>query len=106
MQTISVLSVPSPRGESFGMFIAEALAAGVPVVQPDTGGYPEVVNATGGGLIYDVNDPDGLVNALESLLLDPDRARAMGQQGRDVVNEQYGVDRMADDVVRVYETLV
>ena len=106
MQTISLLSVPSPRGESFGMFIAEALAAGVPVVQPDTGGYPEVVNATGGGLIYDVNDPDGLVNALESLLLDPDRARAMGQQGRDVVNEQYGVDRMADDVLRVYETLV
>jgi glycosyltransferase involved in cell wall biosynthesis len=106
MQTISVLSVPSPRGESFGMFIVEALAAGVPVVQPDTGGYPEVVEATGGGLIYDVNDPNGLADALESLLLDPDRARTMGQKGREVVNQQFGIDRMADDVVRIYEALV
>lgn len=106
LQTISILSVPSPRGESFGMFIAEGLAAGVPAVQPNTGGYSEVVNATGGGLIYDAEDPDGLLNALEELLLDPDRARAMGEQGRDAVIKDYGVARMAQDVIRVYETLV
>lgn len=105
LQTISVLSVPSPRGEAFGMFIAEALAAGVPVVQPNTGGYPEVVNATGGGLIYDVNEPDGLLNALASLLRHPERARAMGEKGREKVSELYDIDRMAQNVVSVYETL-
>jgi glycosyltransferase involved in cell wall biosynthesis len=106
MKTISVLSVPSPRGESFGMFIAESLAVGVPVVQPNTGGYPEVVEATGGGVIYDAKDPHGLVNALESMLLDPEGAREMGQRGRAVVHEKFGVDRMARDVVKVYEGLV
>lgn len=106
LQTLSVLSVPSPRGESFGMFILEALAAGVPVVQPDAGGYAEVVNATGGGVVYDPNDPSALVKALETLLLDAEGARAMGRRGREVVQERYGVDRMAQEVVRVYETLV
>lgn len=106
LESISVLSVPSPRGESFGMFIIEALAAGVPSVQPNTGGYSEVINATGGGLIYDVNEPDGLVNALASLLRHPDRAAEMGEKGRQAVREHYDIDRMATDVVGVYEKLV
>ena len=106
MRTISVLSVPSPRGESFGMFIAEANAVGVPVVQPNTGGYAEVVQSTGGGVVYDAADPNGLVDALKSMLTDPDAARAKGQRGRDVVHRDYGISRMAKDVVQVYETLV
>lgn len=106
MRTISVLSVPSPRGESFGMFIAEANAVGVPVVMPNTGGYEEVVNTLGGGVVYDASTPNGLVEALKSMLLDPDGARAKGQHGRDVVHRDFGVDRMAADVVRVYESLV
>ena len=88
------------------MFIAEALAVGVPVVQPNTGGYPEVVDATGGGIIYDVDDPNGLVNGLKTVLLNPEESRSMGTKGREVVHAQYGIDRMAKDVVKVYGTLV
>lgn len=106
MRTISVLSVPSPRGESFGMFIAEANAVGVPVVQPNTGGYAEVVDATGGGVVYDAADPKGLVNALRAVLTDPEGSRALGQKGRETVHRDFGIERMAKDVVRVYETLV
>lgn len=106
LQSLSVLSVPAPQGESFGMFILEALAAGVPVVQPNVGAFPEVVEATGGGIIYDPEEPDALTEALESLLLFPDRARELGQRGRRAVLDQFGIDRMADDVLGIYDSLM
>jgi len=106
LQSLTLLSVPAIEGEAFGMFITEALAAGVPVVQPDAGGFPEVVNATGGGIIYDPADPNGLVNALESMLLDPEKMKAYGQTGQKAVNEKFGIDRMASQFSDIYESLV
>jgi len=105
LRSISVLSVPVVRGEAFGTFILEALAFGVPVVQPDAGAFPELVNDTGGGLIYDVDEKNGLVKALRDLLLDPARATELGQKGRAVVLARYGIDRMADDMLAVYQSL-
>ena len=106
LRSLSVLSVPATRGESFGMFIAEALAAGVPVVQPNVAGFPEVLEATGGGVLYDPKTPGALVKALESLLLDPERARTLGTKGREAVFERFGIDRMAEGFAAVYEKLV
>ena len=88
------------------MFITEALAEGVPVVQPRVAAFPEVVEATGGGVLYDPNEPGALVSALESLLLDPDRARELGRRGHDAVFEKFGIDRMAKDFAAVYEAIV
>jgi glycosyltransferase involved in cell wall biosynthesis len=105
LQSLSVLSVPAPGGESFGMFITEALAAGVPVVQPDAGAFPEVVEATGGGVIYDANDPGALARALEALILDPDRARALGEQGRENVFEKFGMEQTAEKMAALYEAI-
>lgn len=106
LQSLSVLSVPAPHGESFGMFITEALAAGVPVVQPNAGAFPEVVEATGGGIIYDAAKPEALAVALESILLDAERAREIGRRGRTAVFERFGIDRMAEDIAALYESLV
>lgn len=106
LRTLTVLSVPAPEGESFGMFIPEALAAGVPVVQPNVGGFPEVVEAIEGGIIYDVKEADGLVKALESLLLERERVAELGQRGRARVFKDFGIDRMAKDMAAVYESLV
>ncbi len=106
LRSLSVLSVPAPQGESFGMFITEALAEGVPVVQPRVAAFPEVIEATGGGVLYDANEPGALASALESLLLDPARARELGRRGHDAVFERFGIDRMAEDFVAVYEAIV
>ena len=106
LRTLTVLSVPAPQGEAFGMFIPEALAAGVPVVQPKVGGFTEVVEATGGGVLYDAKNPDGLTSALEALLLDAPRARRLGQTGREAVNDRFGIARMAKDVTAIYESLL
>jgi len=105
LRSLSVLSVPAPAGEAFGIFVLEALASGVPVVQPNVGAFPELLDATGGGILYDAKDEHGLVDALEGLLLDPDRARELGKRGHAAVQRDFGIDRMAREVLGVYTSL-
>ena len=99
---LTVMAVPVPGGEAFGTFQLEALAAGVPIVQPNAGAFPEIVEATGGGVCYAPNDPNTLADTLESLLGAPDRVKALGQHGRDVVERRFSAERMAKDMVAVY----
>ena len=56
LRTLSVFSVPATYGEAFGLYLIEALAAGVPVVQPAHSAFPEILQATGGGLLCDAHD--------------------------------------------------
>jgi len=106
LRSLTVLSVPAKMGEAFGLHIIEALTEGVPVVQPRAGAYPEVIERTGGGVLYDPDAPDGLADALASLLLDPARARGLGRQGREAVIRDYTVTRMAREMADLYESLV
>ena len=78
---LSLLSVPVPGGEAFGAYQIESLASGVPIVQPAVGGYPEFIEATGGGILYNPNDPQHLAEALSSLLDDPGAGQGDGQTG-------------------------
>ena len=59
LQTLDVLSVPATYDEPKGMFLLEAMASGVPVVQPRRGAFTEIVEKTGGGLLVAPDDPDG-----------------------------------------------
>jgi len=106
LKSVSVLSVPIPGGEAFGTFILEALAAGVPVVQPQAAGFTELVEITGGGLLYDPAAPAGLPDALERLLLNRDQARALGRRGREAVMERFTVQRMARETLDVYRRIL
>jgi glycosyltransferase involved in cell wall biosynthesis len=96
LQGASVLSTPATYGESFGLYVIEAMAAGVPVVQPRHAAFPELIEITGGGLLCEPDDVKSLADTLEQLLLDPDRARAMGRKGREVVLREFSIDRMAE----------
>ncbi len=101
---LSVLSVPATYGESFGLYVIEALAAGVPVVQPRHAVFPELLAQTGGGVLYDDPDnPQSLADALETLLSDPEQARALGEAGRRTVFEKFSVEAMAQNVALVFE---
>ena len=91
-------------GEGFGLYLIEAMAAGVPVVQPRHAAFPELVEATGGGVIAEANAPS-LAAALEQLLLDPARVRAIGEAGRQAVAQGFTVDRMAEGVEAVINRL-
>jgi glycosyltransferase involved in cell wall biosynthesis len=103
LRSLSVLSVPATYGESFGLYLLEALASGVPFVQPRTAAFPEIAAATGGGLLCEPNDPVALARELETLLLDPIRARELGARGREAVLERFTVEHMARGVGAVCE---
>lgn len=67
-QRLSALSVPATYGEAFGLYLIEAWACGVPVAQPKSGAYPELIAETGGGVLCEPNDAESLADAVEKLL--------------------------------------
>ncbi len=102
LRSLTLLSVPVPGGEAFGAYQVEALAAGVPVVQPNAGCFPEFVEATGGGVIFEPNDGETLANTLASLLSSPDNIRQLSDRGRRAVVDRFSMTAMATDTVKVY----
>jgi len=102
LRSLSVLSVPEKQPVAYGLYVLEALAAGVPVVQPASGVFPELLAITGGGLLFEPNNVDALADALDSLLLEPDKARRLGEQGRAAVSEKFNIEQTAKEMVRIY----
>jgi glycosyltransferase involved in cell wall biosynthesis len=105
LQSLSVFSVPAIYGEAFGLYVLEALAAGVPVVQPRSGAFPELIEATGGGILCAAKDPKALADAIEELLLEPERAQQLGRTGQQAVAEKFSAEAMARNMVRVVDIL-
>jgi glycosyltransferase involved in cell wall biosynthesis len=103
LQTISVLSVPEKKSVAYGLYVLEALAAGVPVVQPASGVFTELLETTGGGVLFEPNNASSLSKALEPLLLNPSYARSLGEKGRRSVIEKFNIEQTAEEIVRIYE---
>jgi glycosyltransferase involved in cell wall biosynthesis len=100
---LTVFSVPALYGEAFGLYLIEAMAAGVPVVQPRTAAFPEIIEATGGGVLCEPGDPKALADAVEDLLLNPARARGLGEAGRRTALEKFNAEAMAREVLHACE---
>ncbi len=105
LRTLSVLSVPEKQPVAYGLYVLEALAAGVPVVQPSSGVFPELIDMTGGGVLFEPNNTAALAAAIENLLIEPDYARKLGEQGRDAVFEKFNIEQTAKEIVRIYEQI-
>jgi glycosyltransferase involved in cell wall biosynthesis len=106
IRAFDVMSVPALYGEAFGLYLLEAWATGVPVVQPRHAAFPELVEATGGGDLCEPGDPLALAEAVERLLLDFDRHREMSDRARRHVHESYSVEAMSRNVLQCYEKLL
>jgi glycosyltransferase involved in cell wall biosynthesis len=105
LRELTILSVPTRSGEAFGLFVIEALASGVPVVQPKTGAFPELVELTGGGVLHAPGDVGSLANALERLLLDPAHVAQLGRHGREIVGAHFTSDAMATNFDKLLQQL-
>jgi glycosyltransferase involved in cell wall biosynthesis len=106
LQSLDVFSVPATYEEPKGMFLLEALANGVPVVQPRRGAFPEIVRNTGGGVIVEPDDPGALAAALNELWNEPAKAAELGRAGAAGVREHYDVGRMAEAAEQAYESVI
>src|SRR5262249_36316742 len=93
LQSVDVLSVPTTYREPKGLYVLEALANGVPVVQPRHGSFPELIEATGGGLLVNPDDPHDLARGLHQLLEDHERRAELGRQGKEIVHGRFHAER-------------
>jgi glycosyltransferase involved in cell wall biosynthesis len=105
LRSLSVLSVPAQFGEAFGFYVIEAMAAGVPVVQPRCASFPELIEATGGGVVYDHQGPESLASALEKILHNPSEAKSLGLKAREAVREKFSITQMAEQLVSLLDKL-
>lgn len=103
---LTVFSVPALYGEAFGLYLIEALASGVPVVQPRVAAFPELIEATGGGVLYEARDPGALADAIEQLLLEPARIRTLGEAGRQAVRARFSAEYMTRQIAQLYQSLL
>lgn len=105
-QSIDVLSVPVTFREPKGLYVLEAWANGVPAVQPRSGTFPELIEATGGGLLYDPAKPDELDSHLARLLTDLPRAAELGKKGHDGLHERFTARHMAEATIELLQKYV
>ena len=111
LSTTSLFVCPSVY-EPLGIVNLEAMACGAPVVASAVGGIPEVVSDGESGLLvpYDASDPagfeSGLAGAINQLLDDPEKAREMGNRGRERVVSEFGWDSIAKRTVEVYRAVI
>lgn len=106
LREIDVLSVPCTYDEPKGLFLLEAMASGVPVVQPRHGSFPEIIERTGGGLLVDTGDPAKLADGIRRVLFDSELAMALGRAGTEGVRNHHSVERMAARTVEVMRGIV
>ena len=102
LDSIDVFSVPTAYPEAKGIYILEAMARGVPVVQPAHGSFPELLDQTGGGILVPPGDARALAAALADLLSDAPRRRALGAKGRDAVKSTFTEEQMAEKMLEVF----
>jgi glycosyltransferase involved in cell wall biosynthesis len=96
LKGLDVLSVPSPYAEPKGFYLLEALACGVPVVEPRHGAFPEILEKTGGGLLFEPGNVAALADRLLELHRDPARRRELGRRGSEGARRHYTLARMAE----------
>jgi len=105
LRSLDVLSVPATYDEPKGVFLLEAMASGVPVVQPRRGAFTEIVEKTGGGVLVAPDDPAALADGLYGLWQDRANADALGERGFHGVRQHYSIAHSADRLLEVYECL-
>lgn len=102
LQSLDVLSVPAPYKEPKGIYVLEALACGVPVVQPAHGAYPEMVAATRGGLLFEPGNVESLAENLCRLIADSSQRDKLIAQGSSLVRECYSLKAMTNATVSAF----
>ena len=106
LRSLHVFSVPTAHPEPKGFYLLEALASGVPTVQPRHGSFPELIEATGGGLLYDPTGAEALAEALAVLMDDEALRCQLAQAGRDAVLRDFTDEVLATRIWELYEQYV
>src|SRR5207244_8117359 len=101
LRELDVMSVPATYDEPKGVSLLEAMACGVPLVQPRRGAFTEIVESTGGGLLVPADSAEALADALFSLYRDGTTLDRLSARAFAGVRERYSVARSTDRLIEV-----
>jgi glycosyltransferase involved in cell wall biosynthesis len=101
---LDAFSMPAAAREPKGLSVLEAMASGVPVVQPRRGASIEAIESTGGGLLVGPDNADCIAEGLWQLWQDADLRERCGDDGADEVRERFTAAQMADRLVQVFDS--
>ncbi len=96
---IDLLCVPATFEEPKGLYVLEAFAAGVPVVLPRKGAFPELVEACGGGVLTEPDDVSSLANGLRRLVEDRPLRRQLGEAAQHTLMSRRTIENSAQSVI-------
>jgi glycosyltransferase involved in cell wall biosynthesis len=105
LRGLDMMSMPATYDEPKGVSLLEAMACGVPLVQPRRGSFTEIIERTGGGLLVQPDDPQSLANGLLQIARDPNLAQELSANGFHGVREHYTAAHMADKVLEAFSDL-
>jgi glycosyltransferase involved in cell wall biosynthesis len=103
LNRLHVFSVPTVYRESKGLSIIESLANGVPVVQPRHGAFPEIIDATDGGILVEPESPESVATGIIELLNDTDRREYLGETGKINVHQKLSDTTIAEQLLKVFK---
>jgi glycosyltransferase involved in cell wall biosynthesis len=105
LRSLNVLSVPSTYDEPKGIFLLEAMASGVPVVQPRRGAFYEIVERTGGGVMVAPDDAASLADGIYGLWKNPELAAELGRRGAEGVRKYFSASHMAARALEAFQAI-
>lgn len=105
LRRLDIFSVPCDYREPKGLFLLEAMACGVPVVQPDHGAFPEMLREIGGGLLVKADSVEALAEGIRGLAVDAGLRRRLGTAGAKAVREKWTATHMAESALGVYASV-
>ncbi|HVG02753.1 MAG TPA: glycosyltransferase family 4 protein, partial [Nitrospira sp.] len=101
-RSLDLFVIPTVEGDTIPQVLMQALAIGLPIVSTTTGSIPDVVIDGESGFLVAPRDVDALADRIGRLLADSALRTAMGRLGRQRVERSYSIDRMVDELERVY----
>jgi glycosyltransferase involved in cell wall biosynthesis len=106
LSELDVFSMPTTYPEPKGLSVIEAMASGVPVVQPRWGAFPEMIDRTGGGIAVEPQSAEHIAEGLHSLWQNPELTSDLGKAAAQGVRASYTVAHMTERALEVYADLI
>ena len=102
---VDVISVPVRKHDGYGLYILEANRAGIPVVQPSTGAFPEIIEMTSGGIVYEPDSVTELASNLQKILHDEQLLKYFSEEGKKRVAQELSLKKMSEGLATVYNKI-
>ena len=105
LSQLTIFSTPAEYGESFGLYVIEALASGLPVVQPDSAAFPELLGHIGSGQMYKTGDHKDLAEQIKAVYENLNEEKKSAATAAEKVKKEFSEDAMANSIAGHLEGL-